>query len=163
MLKTKLDSSNIFYGVLRVVKMTSMAKFNEITKHAKTRDLSLRVPVRILCNYNTGVSLVPLFFGIMTNSGKCGAINVNVMESISGLLVSSSKIITYGKKGFSLCTKFNGYLYTIFEMGSTSNRNLLIASRILLSFCFFDTDYLIIYNRYYGMTSRVVSFYNVYS
>ena len=42
----------LFYGVLRVLKMTSMAKFNEITKHAKVRDLSLRIPLRILGAYS---------------------------------------------------------------------------------------------------------------
>ena len=160
-LKSRLDSSNVFYGVLRVVKMTSMAKFNEITKHAKVRDLSLRVPVRILCNYTRVDTPSSLFWGIMTNSGKCGAINVNVMESISNLLSSSSKTITYGKKGFSLCSRFGGYIHTIFEAGSTSNRNLVISGRILSSACHIDMDHTIIYNRYYGMTSRAVSFYNV--
>ena len=163
MLKSKLDSSNIFYGVLRVVKMTSMAKFNEITKHAKARDLSLRIPIRLLCNYGISSISMPVFFGIMTNSGKCGAININIAESISALLSSLSKVVTYGKKGFSLCTKFNGYVYTIFEMGSTSSRNLLIASRVLLSLSIFDSDYLIIYNRYYGMTNRVVSCFSIFS
>jgi len=34
-LKSKIRQFKcVFYGVLRVVKMTSMAKFNEITKHA---------------------------------------------------------------------------------------------------------------------------------
>lgn len=162
-LKNKLDSSNIFYGVLRVVKMTSMAKFNEITKHAKVRDLSLRIPIRMLCNYNSIDNSVSLLFGVMTNSGKCGAINVNIMESLSVLLRASYKIVTYGKKGFSLCNAFSAYIYTIFESGSTSSRNLLIASRILVSMGSLDLNCMIIYNRYYGMTSRVISFYKVYS
>ena len=159
-LKSKLDSSNVFYGVLRVVKMTSMAKFNEITKHAKVRDLSLRIPIRILSYTTSNVSSAS-FLGIMTNSGKCGSINVNIMESISLVILPSTKIITYGKKGFSLCNKFSGYIHTIFESGSTSSRNLLISSRILSSMSYTDLSYTILYNRYYGMTGRATSYYKL--
>lgn len=162
-LKARLDSSNVFYGVLRVVKMTSMAKFNEITKHAKVRDISLRTPVRIMSFYTISSDITQSFLGIMTNSGKCGSINVNVMESISGLLTPSSKVLTYGKKGFSLCNKFSGYVHTIFESGSTSSRNLLISSRILSSMSFTDHNYMILYNRYYGMTGRATSYYKIWS
>jgi len=159
-LKARLDSSNVFYGVLRVVKMTSMAKFNEITKHAKVRDLSLRIPLRILGACSSSTTSIS-FLGIMTNSGKCGSINVNIMEFISGLLVPSTKIITYGKKGFSLCNKFSGYAHTIFESGSTSSRNLLISSRILSSLTYSDSCYTLLYNRYYGMTGRSTACYKL--
>jgi len=104
---------------------------------------------------------VQSFLGIMTNSGKCGSINVNIMESISSSIIPMTKIITYGKKGYSLCNKFNGYVHTIFEAGSTSSRNLLIASRILTNMYFSDSSYTIFYNRYYGMTGRATSFYKL--
>lgn len=159
-LKARLDSSKVFYGVLRVVKMTSMAKFNEITKHAKVRDISLRLPTRILGSVYSE-ELLPSLFGIMTNSGKCGAINVNIMESVSLLVAPSTKLITYGKKGYSLCNKFSGYIHAIFELGSTSSRNLLIASRMANTMGISDMSYLLFYNRYYGMTGRAVSCYKM--
>ena len=154
-----MDSSNVFYGVLRVVKMTSMAKFNEITKHAKVRDLSLRIPIRLLKSIDISTNFCCI--GIMTNSGKCGSINVNVMESISSIVSSTLKILTYGKKGFSLCNKFSGYMNTVYELGSTSSRNLLISSRILNIIENLDYSYIIYYNRYFGMTSRSISCYEI--
>jgi len=159
-LKSKLDSSNVFYGVLRVVKMTSMAKFNEITKHAKVRDLSLRISIKYLNSSFLTISMYS-YFGIMTNSGKCGSINVNVMDSIGSLITSTSSIITYGKKGYSLCNKFSGYINTIYEAGSTSSRNMLISTRLLSILGFIDTSYMILYNRYYGMTGRATSYHKV--
>ena len=162
-LKSRLDSSNIFYGVLRVVKMTSMAKFNDIMKHAKVRDFSLRLPIRLLVSADFSKMINSALFGVMTNSGKCGAINVNIMETIGTLLPNTGQIMTYGKKGFSLCNKFNNYSFTIFESGSTSNRNLLIASRIVSGMSFIDNDYLIIFNRYISMTSRTIAYYHIAS
>jgi len=157
-LKLKLDSSNIFYGVLRVVKMTSLAKFNDIIKHAKVRDLSLRIPIQLFRPI-AGHVVSLIYLGIMSNSGKCGSINVNIMECISSILTQSVRIMTYGKKGYSLCNKFSGFIQSIYEPGSTSTRNLLISSRILSSMMITDNSYSILYNRYNNMTSRVTSYY----
>ena len=101
-LKSKLDSSNVFYGVLRVVKMTSMAKFNEITKHAKVRDLSLRISIKYLNSFFLTTSMYS-YFGIMMNSGKYVFKNVH---TISPLITSTSSMVAYVRKSIS-----NSYIH----------------------------------------------------
>lgn len=103
--KEKLDGYKKFYGLVKTIKMVTLAKYRQTMPRVKTRDASLRYTdkafaapfdeVQVKANAKGTLLYVP----ITTNRGSCGALNSNMIKYIDDVIGANTKLMPIGKKG----------------------------------------------------------------
>jgi len=120
--KDKLEGYKKFYGIVKTIKMVTLAKFRVAASRTKTRDFTLRYTEKAFSqpNFDEAAALAgaqnPLvYIPVTTNRGSCGALNSNTYKYVESVISKNTQIIPIGKKGNDSLSKLfpNEYKFAI--------------------------------------------------